>query len=154
MGHTVEDIEFMKLAFKKAEESAAMGEVPVGAVLVGPDGDVLASAGNNTISDHDPTGHAEIRVLRLAAQKIKNYRLLQTTLYVTLEPCAMCASAMVHARVQRLVFGATDPKTGAVISQYSIGVDGLLNHQFEVVQGVMEKECGDILRNFFRKRRN
>ena len=153
MSH-VDDVGYMKLALMKAEEAAAMGEVPVGAVLVGPEGDVLASAGNNTITDHDPTGHAELRALREAAEKMKNYRLPETTLYVTLEPCAMCAAAMIHARVRRLVFGATDPKTGAVVSKYTIGSDCLLNHQFEVTRGVMEKECGDILRVFFQKRRS
>ncbi|MDH3327849.1 MAG: tRNA adenosine(34) deaminase TadA [Desulfobulbaceae bacterium] len=147
------DIEMMKLALERAVESAAMGEVPVGAVLVGSDGRILASAGNNTICDCDPTGHAEIRVLRLAAAKMKNYRLPETTLYVTLEPCAMCASAMIHARVKRVVFGATDPKTGALISRYNFGTDNLLNHSFFFTAGIMEKECSRILQDFFQKRR-
>lgn len=147
------DLEMMRLALERAAESAVMGEVPVGAVLVDSDGHVLASAGNNTICDCDPTGHAEIRVLRLAAAKMKNYRLPETTLYVTLEPCAMCASAMIHARVKRLVFGATDPKTGAIISKYNIGTDNQLNHTFSFTSGIMEKECSRILVDFFQKRR-
>jgi tRNA(adenine34) deaminase len=147
------DIEMMGLALGRAEESAAMGEVPVGAVLVASDGSVLASAGNNTVCGCDPTGHAEIRVLRLAAEMMKNYRLLGTTLYVTLEPCLMCASAMVHARVKRVVFGASDPKTGAIISRYKIGSDNLLNHTFSITAGILSEECGRILQDFFQKRR-
>lgn len=140
-------------ALARAEESAAKGEVPVGAVLVAADGSLLASAGNETVCTHDPVGHAEIRVLRMASEKLGNYRLPETTLYVTLEPCAMCAAAMVHARIARLVFGATDPKTGAVVSKYRIGNDGLLNHSFGVTGGVMQEECARLLRDFFQKRR-
>lgn len=147
------DYEMMQLALEKAAESAAMGEVPVGAVLVDSEGRVLASAGNKTICDHDPTGHAEIRVLRMAAAVLKNYRLPQTTLYVTLEPCTMCASALVHARIKRLVYGATDPKTGAIVSKYAIGTDNLLNHSFIVTGGIMSEACSEILRDFFQKRR-
>lgn len=143
----------MRVALEKASESAAIGEVPVGAVLVDENDKILASAGNNTICDHDPTGHAEIRVLRLAAETLENYRLPATTLYVTLEPCAMCASALVHARVKRVVFGAPDPKTGAVISKYRIGTDGMLNHTFSVSGGVLEKDCREILQDFFKRRR-
>jgi tRNA(adenine34) deaminase len=143
----------MGLALKRAEESVAMGEVPVGAVLVAADGCILASAGNNTISSCDPTGHAEIRVLRMAAEKMKNYRMPETTLYVTLEPCLMCASAMVHARIKRVVFGASDPKTGAIVSRYKIGSDNLLNHTFSITAGILAEECGRILLDFFQKRR-
>lgn len=147
------DQEYMQIALVRAKESAERGEVPVGSVLVADNGEILASAGNETVSMHDPVGHAEIIALRMASQKIGNYRLPGTTLYVTLEPCAMCAGAMVHARIERLVFGATDPKTGAVISKYGIGRDGLLNHSFKVSGGVMEDECSQLLRDFFQKRR-
>ncbi len=149
----MKDNDYMRLALSKAEESAEKGEVPVGAVLVDSNGKLLASAGNETVSAHDPVGHAEIRVLRIGAKTLCNYRLTGTTLYVTLEPCAMCASAMVHARISRLVFGATDPKTGAVISKYCIGRDGLLNHSFSVTSGIMEDECGQLLKDFFQKLR-
>ena len=147
------DSEFMKIALRLAKGSAEKGEVPVGAILVNSNGDVLASAGNETVLAHDPVGHAEIRVLRMASERVENYRLPGTTLYVTLEPCAMCAAAMVHARVNRLVFGATDSKTGAVVSKYNIGSDGRLNHTFSVTSGVLEDECGRLLRDFFQKRR-
>jgi len=147
------DRAMMQIALKRAGESAGLGEVPVGAVLVDQDGEVLASAGNNTIRDHDPTGHAEIRVLRLAAERLGNYRLPETTLYVTLEPCAMCAAALVHARIKRLVYGAADPKTGAIISRYRIGTDGIMNHTFSVTGGVLEQDCSKILQVFFQKRR-
>jgi len=145
--------DFMKIALERAKESAEKGEVPVGAVLVDSKGDLLASAGNETVRAHDPVGHAEIRVLKMAAERLGNYRLPGTTMYVTLEPCAMCAAAMVHARINSLVFGATDPKTGAVVSKYNIGSDGHLNHSFNVVAGVLEDECGQLLRDFFQKRR-
>lgn len=147
------DQEYMQIALTKADESGARGEVPVGAVLVDELGNIIASAGNIIVCSNDPVGHAEILTLRKAAEKIGNYRLPDTTMYVTLEPCAMCAAAMVHARIKRLVFGATDPKTGAVLSKYGIGSDGLLNHSFSVTGGVMEKECGQLLRDFFQKRR-
>lgn len=147
------DQEYMQIALTRADESGARGEVPVGAVLVDELGNIIASAGNTIVCSNDPVGHAEILTLRKAAEQIGNYRLPDTTMYVTLEPCAMCAAAMVHARIKRLVFGATDPKTGAVLSKYGIGSDGLLNHSFSVTGGVMEKECGQLLRDFFQKRR-
>lgn len=147
------DTKFMEMALGKARSAAAIGEVPVGAVLVDFNGKVLASAGNETVRAHDPVGHAEIRVLRMASEKLRNYRLPGTTMYVTLEPCAMCVGAMVHARVKRLVFGAKDPKTGAVVSKYNIGSDGKLNHTFIVTEGVLKQECGLLLRDFFQKRR-
>ncbi|GAB4334993.1 MAG: tRNA adenosine(34) deaminase TadA [Desulfobulbaceae bacterium] len=147
------DDEYMGIALARAHESAARGEVPVGAVLVDDSGVVIASAGNDTVSAHDPVGHAEIRVLRKAARVRENYRLPGTTMYVTLEPCAMCAAALVHSRVARLVFGARDPKTGAVVSLYHIGSDGLLNHSFSITGGVREEECGSLLREFFQMRR-
>ena len=143
----------MQIALDAAREAAAEDEVPVGAVLADPDGQVVAVAGNRIVSAHDPAGHAEIRVLRAAAARLGNYRLAGTTLYVTLEPCAMCAAAMVHARIRRLVFGAVDPKAGAVVSKYRLGSDGLLNHSFLVTGGVLAEECGRLLRDFFQKRR-
>ncbi len=147
------DRDFMKIALVRAEESAAKGEVPVGAVLVDSDNIVIASAGNETVCTHDPVGHAEIRVLRMASKELCNYRLPGMTMYVTLEPCAMCSAAMVRARIGRLVFGAIDPKTGAVVSKYNIGNDGLLNHTFSVTGGVMKEECAQLLRDFFQKLR-
>ena len=143
---------FMALALDEARRAARQGEVPVGAVLV-RGGVVLARAGNRLLAGHDPTGHAEIRVLRRAGRSIGNYRLVDTTIYVTLEPCPMCAAALVHARVARLVFGARDPKGGGVVSRYHIGRDRRLNHRLEVTQGILATECGDILREFFQKRR-
>ena len=142
----------MRLAIEAANEAAAKGEVPVGAVII-QDGEILATAGNSPISQNDPTGHAEIRAIRLAAEKLNNYRLVGTTLYVTLEPCLMCMGAIIHARIERLVYGATDPKGGAVVSLYPIGDDSRLNHKVEINGGIMGDECGIILRDFFRQRR-
>lgn len=147
------DVRMMQRAMAQARLAAAAGEVPVGALLVDREGGVLAAAGNNCVAASDPTGHAEIRVLRAAAARLGNYRLPATTLYVTLEPCAMCATAMVLARIDRLVFGASDPRAGAVGSVYSIGIDGRLNHRFQVTGGVLAGPCGDLLRDFFRRRR-
>lgn len=144
---------YMQRALELAEESSGLEEVPVGALLVDGEGSIVAAAGNRTVSTADPTGHAEIRVLREAAARLSNYRLPGTTLYVTLEPCAMCAAAMVHARIRRLVYGADDLKTGAVVSRYRIGSDGRLNHVFQVTRGVLAEDCGRLLREFFQKRR-
>ncbi len=143
----------MRLALAEAEKAALRGEVPVGAVLVDRMGVVLAADGNRTIEKNDPTAHAEILVMRKAGKALGNYRLSGTTLYVTLESCVMCAAALVHARVARLVFGAIDPKGGGVISLYGVGRDRKLNHCFELTQGVLADECSSILRDFFRKRR-
>ncbi len=148
-----DDYLFMGQALEHARQAAAHGEVPVGALLVGKDGHVIASGGNSCIASCDPTGHAEIYVLRAAGQILANYRFPGTTMYVTLEPCAMCATAMVQARVARVVFGAFDPKTGGLESVYKIGTDGRLNHSFQVKGGVMEFECSVILKDFFRRRR-
>ena len=152
-GNGEADISLMEQALAQARLAAAGGEVPVGALLVDGKGTVLAAAGNNCVAAADPAGHAEIRVLRAAAARLGNYRLPGTTLYVTLEPCAMCAAAMVMARIDRLVFGATDPRAGGVESVYSIGIDGRLNHRFRVTGGVLAGPCGDLLRDFFRARR-
>jgi tRNA(adenine34) deaminase len=143
----------MRLAIHEARKAGARGEVPVGAVLVDNAGTVLAADGNRTIEYCDPAGHAEILVLRAAGKRLNNYRLPGTTLYVTLEPCAMCAAAMVHARIARLVFGAEDPKAGGVVSRYSIGSDGLLNHIFVVEGGHVAEECAVLLKDFFKQRR-
>ncbi|MDR2549225.1 MAG: nucleoside deaminase [Desulfobulbus sp.] len=143
----------MARALCLARQSAEMGEVPVGAVVMDSDGAVLAEAGNNCIAAADPSGHAEMRALRQAALVAGNYRLPGVTVYVTLEPCPMCAALLVHARIGRLVFGATDPKGGGVVSKYRIGADGLLNHQFSITAGVCAEECGRLLQEFFRSRR-
>ena len=147
------DIRMMQQALLQAKKAALQGEVPVGAVVVAENQCILAEAGNCCIGLSDPAGHAEMRAVRLAGQRLGNYRLPGTTVYVTLEPCPMCAALLVHARVARLVFGAADPKGGAVISKYQIGSDGLLNHSFAVRSGVCAEECGQILQDFFRKRR-
>jgi tRNA(adenine34) deaminase len=144
---------FMDKAIDYAMQAAALDEVPVGAILVDQHDEILAGAGNNCIQANDPTGHAEIHTLRAAAERVKNYRLPQTTMYVTLEPCPMCAAAMVQARVERIVFGALDPKGGGLQSRYSIGCDGRLNHNFIVHSGVRAEECAKLLKDFFRQKR-
>ena len=147
------DIHFMRLALQEAYKAQRRGEVPVGAVIVDQNGTILARAGNRSIADRDPSGHAEMVAIREAGKGLDNYRLLNTTLYATIEPCVMCAGAMIHARISRLVFGALDPKTGAVVSLYKIGCDRKLNHQLEVKGGVLEEECAELLSSFFRKKR-
>lgn len=144
----------MRMAIAEGRAAGKRGEVPVGAVLVDLAGQVLARDGNRTIELHDPSAHAEMMVLRAAGQKGANYRLTGTTLYVTLEPCVMCAGAMVHARIGRLVYGATDPKAGGMVSRYQVGSDGLLNHRIPVDGGLLAEECGALLRDFFRERRS
>ncbi|WP_366512227.1 tRNA adenosine(34) deaminase TadA [Stagnimonas aquatica] len=148
-----EDETWMRRALALAAQAAAQGEVPVGAVLLGADGALLAEGYNRPIGDHDPSGHAEMIALRAGAKALGNYRLPGTTLYVTLEPCVMCAGAIVHARVQRLVFGAPDPKAGAVNAVYDVIGNPRLNHRVDWTGGVLEAECGQILRDFFRARR-
>ena len=146
------DRQFMQQALDQAKLAAAAGEVPVGAVLV-RDGQVISSGFNRPISNSDPSAHAEMMALRSAAQDESNYRLPRTTLYVTLEPCTMCAGAMLHARVERVVFGAADPKTGAAGSVLNVFSEKQINHQTQVEGGIMSEECGQILRNFFKERR-
>ena len=146
------DRHFMRRAIELAREAEAAGEVPVGALIVRDD-EVLAEGFNRPISTHDPTAHAEMVALRAAAARIDNYRLTGTTLYVTLEPCAMCAGAMVHARVARLVYAATDPRAGAAGSVFNVVQNPALNHRLEVVSGVLAEECGSLLRDFFVARR-
>lgn len=146
------DQQWMREALACAEQAQALDEVPVGAVVV-LNNHVIARGFNQPISHHDPTAHAEIVALRAAAQVIGNYRLLDTTLYITLEPCAMCAGAIIHARVKRVVFGAIDTRGGAVQSILRLFDAPQLNHRVVYEGGVLEKECGDLLRAFFQARR-
>jgi len=146
------DEQWMRLALDEAQKALAAGEVPVGAVIV-RDHAVIASAHNGPVGLCDPSAHAEILALRRAAAAEGNYRLAGTTLYVTIEPCLMCAGALVQARVARLVFGATDPKGGAVVSLYRVLEDPRLNHRIDVTGGVLAAECGEILSRFFREKR-
>lgn len=150
--HESPDIHWMRRALELAQLAAREGEVPVGAVLV-KDGKLVAEGYNRPIADNDPTGHAEMRVLRQAGKALNNYRLPNTTLYVTLEPCPMCAGAMVHARVARVVYAAADPRTGAAGSVYNLLQSNELNHRCEVSAGVLAEESGELLRGFFRSRR-
>jgi len=145
--------EYMKLALAEAKKAGQCSEVPVGAILVSETGEVLATTQNRTITDLDPTAHAEILALRQAAFKINNYRLLNTVLYVTVEPCIMCMGAIVHARVQQLIFGTQDSKWGAAGSLYNYAEDQRLNHQVEIVAGVCEEECRILMQDFFRTKR-
>ena len=147
-----DDVRWMMYALELAQCAAAEGEVPVGAVVV-KDGVMIGAGWNRPIAAHDPTAHAEIQALRAAARQVGNYRLLDTTLYVTLEPCAMCSGAMVHARVGRVVYGAADPRTGAAGSVFNLLQAPQLNHQAEVCGGVLAEECGALLRKFFQARR-
>jgi tRNA(adenine34) deaminase len=147
------DDAMMALALRQAEAARAIGEVPVGAIVVDGGGQVLGEGYNRTIVDHDPTAHAEIVALRAAARALGNYRLPGLSLYVTLEPCAMCMGAMLHARLARVCFGATDPKTGACGSVLDVGAVAQLNHHTSFHGGVLAEPCGDLLRRFFRERR-
>jgi tRNA(adenine34) deaminase len=146
------DIRYMQEALALAREAEAADEVPVGAVLVA-DGAIIGRGRNAPIGSNDPSAHAEIQALREAASVLKNYRLVDTTLYVTLEPCPMCAGAMVHARVGRLVYGCADSRSGAAGSVFDLVRSAALNHRLEVTGGVLEDECGELLRGFFRQRR-
>ena len=144
---------WMILALEQAKLAEKLGEVPVGAVLV-QDEQLIAGAHNQPIINHDPTAHAEIQVLRAAGKKLGNYRLPNTTLYVTLEPCTMCLGAMIHARVSRVVFGAYDPKTGVCGSCQDLSTSACFNHNIEVKGGILASECKDLLQRFFKNRRN
>lgn len=146
------DTEFMQLAIQQAIEAGAQGEVPVGAVVV-KDGIIIGRGSNAPIAQHDPSAHAEIQAIREAAKHLGNYRLVDCTLYVTLEPCAMCAGAIQHARISRLVFGASDPKTGACGSVVNLMAEEKLNHHTEVTRSVMAEQCGKLLSDFFASRR-
>ncbi len=146
------DEHWMQLALEQARLAAAAGEVPVGAVLV-KDNELIAAGFNQPISACDPTAHAEIVVLRAAANGLANYRLPDTTLYVTIEPCAMCAGALVHARIKRLVFGAAEPRAGAIVSAIRLLEGSQFNHRIDVDGGVLAEQCGDIMQKFFRDKR-
>jgi tRNA(adenine34) deaminase len=146
------DINFMSVALTLAHAASAAGEVPVGAVVV-KSGEIIGAGFNAPINLHDPSAHAEIRAMREAAGTLKNYRLTGCTLYVTLEPCAMCAGAIQHARIARVVFGAADPKTGACGSVVNLFAEERLNHHTVVEAGLMAQQCGELLTNFFRERR-
>jgi len=146
------DQQYMRMAIEQAQLAAQSGEVPVGAVLV-RDGQLISKAFNRPIATHDPSAHAEMLALREAALIEKNYRIPGSTLYVTLEPCVMCSGAMLHARIDRVVFGAPDPKTGAAGSVLDVFASGQINHQTSIVGGIMSEECGQLLRDFFKGRR-
>lgn len=152
-GDAPSDVQFMRLALQQAEHARRNGEVPVGAVLV-HEGRLLATGANGPIGASDPTAHAEIQALRSGGRALGGYRLTGTTLYVTLEPCAMCASAIVHARVRRLVFGAWDARAGAAGSLIDLFALPGLNHRVDVFGGVLMEECGGLLRSFFAGRRD
>jgi tRNA(adenine34) deaminase len=143
----------MRLALEQAEAARRAGEVPVGAVVV-VDGEVVGTGHNQPIGSHDPTAHAEIVAMRDAARRLGNYRLTGSTLYVTVEPCMMCVGAMVHARVGTLVYGAPEPKAGAVVSTQRAHEYSALNHRLEVIGGVLEDECRAVLQQFFQERRD
>jgi tRNA(adenine34) deaminase len=144
---------FMALALEAAKKAGQIGEVPIGAVLAAKNGEILAVAHNQTAKLCDPTAHAEILALREAAVKLNNYRLLNTTLYVTVEPCMMCMGAIVHARIAQVVWGAGDPKWGAAGSLYNFAEDDRLNHRVEIIKGVCEDVCRTLMQDFFRARR-
>ena len=143
----------MALALSEAKKAGQMGEVPIGAILTSNDGVILSATHNRTIDLVDPTAHAEILALREAALKINNYRLLNTTLYVTVEPCIMCMGAIVHARISKVVFGTADPKWGAAGSLYHFAEDDRLNHRVVITKGVCERECRSLIQEFFRAKR-
>jgi len=147
-----EDEKWMQLAILEANIAKDKGEVPVGSILV-QNNQIISKAHNCPISKNDPTAHAEIEVLRKAGEKLNNYRLPQTTLYVTLEPCAMCLGAMIHARIERVVFGASDPKSGVCGSTINLSSESIFNHQISLSGGVLEHECKNILQSFFKLRR-
>ena len=147
-----DDLTCMELALAEARMAAEAGEVPVGALVINK-GEIIGRAGNRNLRDHDPTAHAEILALRQAAQHLGNHRLTGCTLYATIEPCAMCAGAVIHARIARLVYGAKDPKAGAAGSILEVINHPRLNHKMEVVSGVLGDRCSEILQDFFRRRR-
>ncbi len=147
-----QDAKWMQRAFELADEAKSQGEVPVGAIVVHKD-KIIGEGYNQPISSNDPTAHAEINALRDAGNKLGNYRLADTTMYVTLEPCAMCAGAIVHARITKLVYAADDPKTGACGSVFNLLQSNELNHKVEIEKGIMEKECCSLIQTFFKEKR-
>lgn len=146
------DEKWMKIAIEEAHLAMKENEIPVGAVLV-QNNRLIAQAHNEPIKDNDPTAHAEIKVLRKAGRKLQNYRMPNTTLYVTLEPCTMCFGAIIHSRIERLVFGASDPKSGVCGSSLNLSLKDFFNHQIIVSKGILENECKNILQSFFKLRR-
>jgi tRNA(adenine34) deaminase len=149
----IKQIEMMKVALAEAEKAQEKGEVPIGAVIVADNHKILAAAHNRTITLNDPTAHAEILALRSAAAKIGNYRLLNTMLYVTVEPCPMCMGAAIHARVSQVIFGTRDPKWGAAGSLYNFASEEGFNHRPEVIEGVCKADCKSLIQEFFRQKR-
>lgn len=147
------DEKFMRLAIKAAKEAEKLDEVPIGACLIDKNGEVLAVCGNRTRTLVDPTAHAEVLVLREAAKKIGNYRLTDTTIYTTIEPCVMCAGSLIHARVKRLVFGSLDERFGAVESVFKVCDTSSLNHQMEITKDVLTDDCRKLLQDFFKRKR-
>lgn len=147
------DEKWMRYALELADKAEQLGEIPVGAVLVDDEGNILGEGWNLSIIESDPTAHAEIVALRQGGKTLQNYRLLNTTLYVTLEPCTMCAGAILHSRIKRLVFGASDYKTGAIGSRFHFFDDYKMNHTVEITAGVLQDECSQKLSAFFQKRR-
>ena len=150
--HLESDAQWMRQAVIAAHEARERGEVPIGTCIVA-DGEILAVAGNRTITDQDPTAHAEIVALREAARKVGNYRITNAVVYSTIEPCVMCAGALIQARVKRLVYGARDERAGAVESRFGVCDTDFLNHRIEVTSGVLERECRQIMQEFFQERR-
>lgn len=146
------DEQFMLIALNEAQKAAEENEVPIGAILVKND-EIISYGHNNVITLKDPTAHAEILALRNAAQKLNNYRLPNTTLYVTVEPCLMCYGAIIHSRIQRVVYGTEEHKTGSINSIFNFSNNSLINHRFEVTRNILKEECCDILQKFFKKRR-
>ena len=146
------DEDYMRMALEQARKAAELGEVPIGAVVV-RDGQVVSAACNSREMEHDPAGHAEFTALQQAAQRLGAWRLTGCTVYVTLEPCLMCAGLMINSRIDRCVYGAPDPKGGALGTLYDVSHDPRLNHEFEVTAGVLQDECAEVLRAFFRARR-
>jgi tRNA(adenine34) deaminase len=147
------DKHFMKAALKSAKKAWKNGEVPVGAVLV-KNGEIISTGQNSPITSNDPTAHAEIIALREGGEKLKNYRLIDTTLYVTIEPCTMCMGAIIHARIKKLVFGAFDPRAGAAGSLFDFTVENKFNHKVEVKSGILESECRELIQAFFKQKRS
>ena len=144
---------FMKAALKAAKKARENGEVPVGAVLV-KDDEIISTGQNSPITSNDPTAHAEIIALREGGEKLKNYRLIDTTLYVTMEPCTMCMGAIIHARIKKLVFGTFDPRAGAAGSLFDFTIENKFNHNVEVKSGILESECRELIQDFFKQKRS
>ena len=144
---------YMQIALSEALKAYEMGEVPVGAVVMSSGGEVLSKSHNETMRRNDPSAHAEIIALREAAEVLKNYRLNKTRIYVTIEPCIMCAGALIHARVEEVIFGVSDPKGGGLVTLYQLGNDARLNHHLKVTAGVLKTEFGEIIQRFFKEKR-